>query len=272
MNSQPSSTELKTYLDFASEIAREAGRITLQYFRTVIEIERKSDDSPVTIADRETEQHLIQRIRDQFPNHGILGEELGQVNAGSSWRWILDPIDGTQSFIHGVPLYTVLVALMHEDTPHLGVIYNPPSDDLVAAATGLGCTLNGRPTHVSTVGDFARARVHTTDWSHLAARRPRFTHELLGKLHFARTWGDGFGYMMVASGRAEAMIDPKLSAWDVAPMVPILTEAGGRFTSLEGEVDALAASGLATNGILHDQLLALARLDELLVDQPQPEA
>ena len=257
----PPRQELQRYLDFARELAREAGKLTLGHFRTELEVELKSDESPVTIADRETEKLLVRRILDQFPQHGILGEEFGQVNPEASWRWILDPIDGTQAFIHGVPLYTVLIALTWEQEPYLGVIHNPPQDETVAAATGLGCFYNGRPCRVSRRERLADARVHTTDWANLAHHRPEFSRRLLGETKFARSWADGYGYLMVATGRADVMVDPVLSLWDVAPLYTVITEAGGRFTDFDGNGSIHSGHGIASNDVLHEQLLALARCD-----------
>lgn len=255
---------LGEYLEFAAELAREAGKVTLNYYRSAIEIERKSDMSPVTIADRETEKYLVESIRAAYPEHGILGEELGQVNPDAEWKWVLDPIDGTQAFIHGVPLYTVLVALMHNNKPLVGVIYNPPQDELVAAAIGLGCTYNGQPCRVSRVAELERARIHTTDWSSIMAARPRLTNALLQTVHFARSWADGYGYLLVATGRADAMLDPHLNPWDVAPLIPVITEAGGRFTTMDGtpgDENGLPDNGIASNGLIHGDLLSLAALD-----------
>ncbi|MCE5230543.1 inositol monophosphatase family protein [bacterium] len=261
---EPHEKKLLEYAHFAAHLAREAGKVTLKYYRSMLQIERKSDQSPVTVADRETERYLVETIRSVYPDHGILGEELGEVNPDAPWRWVLDPIDGTQAFIHGVPLYTVLVALMHENEPLIGVIYNPPQDELVAAAKGLGCNYNGQPCHVSHVDQLSRARVHSTDWSSLAAHRPRFTRALLDTIHFGRTWADGYGYMLVATGRADAMLDPVLNPWDIAPLIPIITEAGGRFTTMEGapaDENGLADNGIASNGLIHDQILELSGFD-----------
>src|SRR5688572_70395 len=139
---------LAAYLAFASSLARDAGPITLKYFRTPLAIELKQDQSPVTIADRETEQFMRARIHAQYPDHGILGEEFGEINPGARLRWIIDPIDGTQAFIHGIPLYTVLIALEIDGDAAVGVIHCPPLDETVAAATGLGCSYNNAPCQV----------------------------------------------------------------------------------------------------------------------------
>jgi fructose-1,6-bisphosphatase/inositol monophosphatase family enzyme len=140
MDREGNSNTLGDYLEFAKALAVEAGKVTLKYFRRNIVVEYKSDASPVTIADRETEQFMRSAVHQRYPQHGILGEENGETNPGAQWRWILDPIDGTQAFIHGVPLYTVLIALESSGESMLGVIHCPPLDETVAAAAGCGCT------------------------------------------------------------------------------------------------------------------------------------
>jgi histidinol phosphatase-like enzyme (inositol monophosphatase family) len=218
------STILNEYLDFAKDLAREAGKVTLRYYRSRLDVENKADASPVTIADRETEQFIRAAIRARYPEHGILGEEFGEETPGAPWRWVIDPIDGTQSFIHGVPLYTVLLALEFNGAPQLGVIHNPPQDETVAAATGLGCTYNGEPCRVSTTSDLGQAWVYVTDYTDLAVRRPRFTAELLARAAHTRSWADAYGYQMVATGRADVMLDPI--------MVTLLTPGLGKGAKL----------------------------------------
>lgn len=261
MNSNLSGGQLAEYLKFARELAREAGRVTLKYYRRQLAIEEKSDASPVTIADRETEKFVREAIRRRYPDHGILGEEFGEENKGAPWRWIVDPIDGTQAFIHGVPLYTVLLALEFEGDSVVGVIHNPPQDETVAAATGLGCTYNGEPCHVSRNADLAKAWVHVTDYADLAKRRPKFCKALLEQTGFCRSWADAYGYLMVATGRADIMLDPVMSLWDNAALKPVILEAGGRFTDLQGNATIHSPSSLATNRILHDQVLDMVLLD-----------
>lgn len=253
--------QLAEYLEFARELAREAGQVTLKYFRKNVHIESKSDESPVTIADRETEQFIRAAIRQRYPEHGILGEEFGEENPGSPFRWIIDPIDGTRSFIHGVPLYTVLLALEHEGDSCLGVIHNPPLDETVAAAVGLGCTYNGAPCHVTKTSDLSKAYVHVTDYAELARLRPQFTQGLLRSAGFGRSWADAYGYLLVATGRADVMLDPVMSLWDSAALKPVIEEAGGRFTDLSGKATIHAKDTVATNGLLHEAVLALTKLD-----------
>lgn len=253
-------------LELAVEAAREAGRITLEYFRRDdLHVERKADDSPVTIADRQAEQHLRRRIIGAFPEDAILGEELPDRPGKSPFRWILDPIDGTKSFIHGVPLYGTLVAVEHHRQSVLGVILLPALDECVYAATGQGAWyVRGkeppRPAKVSTCdrlgeGLFLTSEVATFDQM---GRRDVFD-QLDAAARLSRTWGDAYGYLMVATGRAELMVDPVVEPWDIAPMPPILQEAGGTFTDWQGRPTTQSGQGIATNGHVLDEVLAIVR-------------
>jgi len=253
-------SQLADYLSFAASLALEAGKITLKYFRKNFTVEYKADASPVTIADRETELFIRAAIQKRFPDHGLIGEEHGEVNPGAEWRWTIDPIDGTTAFIHGIPLYTVLLGLQHQGRSVLGVIHNPALDEIAAAADGCGCTFNGRPCAVSKVADLSKARVMVTDVAELTRRRPRFTAALMPQAQISRGWGDAYGYLLVASGRAEIALDPILHLWDAVPLQPVIEQAGGRYTDFSGAAVA-GTSGLASNGLLHERLLELARLD-----------
>jgi histidinol phosphatase-like enzyme (inositol monophosphatase family) len=259
MSPKPRRHKLAEYLAFASELAVEAGEITLKYFRTDLAVESKSDDSPVTVADRETEHFLRDAIAAKFPDHGILGEEHGEINAGARWRWVLDPIDGTQAFIHGVPLYTTLIALECSGEQVLGVIHCPPLAETVAAAVGYGCTLNGAPCRVSDVEDIAQARLNVTDYADLTRRHPAFAAALLGKVRMARGWADAYSYLLVATGRAEIGLDPVMSLWDIAPLKPIIEEAGGKFTDFNNTPTVQTGNAIATNGKIHDAVLDLLK-------------
>ncbi len=248
---------LLEFLAFAKELSQEAGEITLKYFGRPVDVERKEDSSPVTVADRETESFIRESIRETYPDHGLLGEEHGEIVSKSRYRWIIDPIDGTKSFIHGIPLYTVLIALLEDDEPVVGVIHNPPLRQTAAAAAGMGCSLNGEPCRVSSVTDIEKARIQVTDPADLMQRYPAFARVLYENVAFCRTWGDGYGYLLVASGRADIMLDPVLSPWDVAPLKVIITEAGGRLTDFSGKSAALPESAVAANSELHSKLLKL---------------
>ena len=251
------SLDLKEYLSFASEVAGEAGRLTLEYFLGSISVESKSDATPVTETDRLAEALIRSRIEERYPEHSILGEEAGEKVAESSLQWIIDPIDGTQSFIRGVPLYTVLIALVDKDEPCLGIIHNPPLKETVAGATGLGCFYNGEPCQVSSTANLSEAWVQVTDYAELTRRRPKFAKRLLEESFSCRTWGDAYGYMLVATGRVDVMIDPIMKVWDIAPLKPIITEAGGIFTDLDGNPVAMGESSIACNRALHDEVMRL---------------
>ena len=257
---------LQDRLDFAVAIAREAGEITLQYFRQEgLAVDRKSDDSPVTIADRRAEEHLRGRIREGYPDDAILGEEFGEVAGSSGYRWILDPIDGTKSFIHGVPLYGTLVAVEHGGEGALGVIMIPALDECVYAAKGLGAWYTrGSVSPVrAQVSKCARLNEGLFLTSEVICFEQVGRQEAYSRLQAAarltRTWGDCYGFMLVAMGRAEVMIDAYLSLWDAAALQPILEEAGGSFTDWQGNPTIQSGEAVATNGAIRDEVLAITR-------------
>lgn len=251
-------TEIRGLMASAEAFARHAGQITLQYFGRTVDVSSKADGTPVTIADRTAEQALRRDIERRYPEHGIVGEEFGGVRPDARVCWIVDPIDGTKSFVRGVPLYGVLVGVEVDGEPAVGVAHFPALDETVVAGTGQGCRWNGHVAHVSRVDRLHDAAVLTTDEQVLADSPHGAGYEALRKhCAFARTWGDAYGHLLVATGRAEIMIDPLLELWDAAPLLPIVTESGGRFTTLDGEADIRGGSGISTNGILHDQVLRL---------------
>ncbi|HSG49463.1 MAG TPA: inositol monophosphatase family protein, partial [Longimicrobiales bacterium] len=211
-------------------------------------------------ADREAEQYIRERLAERVPDHAVLGEEFGETNAGARVRWILDPIDATLSFMRGVPLYGVLIGVEVDGLPAVGVCHFPPLRETVAAGTGLGCTWNGTPCRVSPVSKLEDALVLTTDLRTIetSADDPGWP-ALVARARIARTWGDCYGHALVATGRAEVMVDPIMSVWDCAPFLPIMTEAGGRFTSRKGEATIHGGSAVATNGVLHDEVLRVLR-------------
>lgn len=250
--------------ELALRIAREAGRLTLRYFGSQgLSVEQKGDASPVSQADREAELLLRARVADAFPADEILGEEFPTTPGTSGYRWIVDPIDGTKSFIRGVPLYGTMVAVEHGGEVEIGVIYIPPTDECVYAARGAGAwyedrTGERRPAQVSSCDDLAESLVLTTDIGHFAAiGRAEVWQRLAGRAKMTRTWGDCYGYLLVATGRAEVMIDPILSVWDVAALLPIIEEAGGTLTDWSGNRRLDAGSIVATNKNLFPQVLAI---------------
>ncbi len=250
--------ELSELMVFAKELAVLGGKKTLQYFRTEFSVESKADESPVTIADKETELLMRAEIEERFPDHGILGEEFGEKDGAGEYTWIIDPIDGTKSFIHGIPLYTVLVALMHKGKPIIGVIHNPFLEETVWAATGLGCFYNGKSSKIRQSSTLEHAWVHITDPADLLRRWPS-SQELLQKAKYVRTWGDGYGYLLVASGRADLMIDAKMNLWDIACLVPVIEEAGGVIWDLHGNPGLGDSSIAGGEGLVRTVIATLKR-------------
>ena len=221
---------------FLEEIAREGGKITLKYFNNPsLEIITKSDATPVTLADRETEEFLRKRIRAHFSDDIILGEEFGTDGSNTDRRWILDPIDGTKSFIHGVPLYGVLIGLEQLGKISHGVVYLPALDEMISAGAGEGCFWNGRQCHVSSVTKLEDATFLATNMQRLEQTLSAKAYsELTGRVKLTRGWGDCYGHILVATGRAEIMVDPKMEIWDCGPLGVIVEEAGGRSFDLAG--------------------------------------
>jgi histidinol-phosphatase len=252
-------------LELALIAGKEAGRLTLQYFQQDnYQVERKSDESPVTIADRSAEQFLRERICATFSTDGILGEEYGIVNGTSGFNWILDPIDGTKSFICGVPFYGTMVGIEHEGRAVAGFVYIPGLDEGVYASLNHGAWhIRGqqpaRRCHVSqrslAQGTFVTSQVDTF------AKRGALAafEELQAAAYITRTWGDCYGYLLVATGRVEMMVDPILNVWDAAAVQPIIEEAGGSFTDWQGEPTIYAGEAIATNAIARDEALKITR-------------
>ena len=252
---------LQTYLDFATSLAYNAGKITLRYFNTGIRPELKENNDPVTIADREAESFIREGIERAYPSHAIVGEEYGESKGdnGNSFRWIIDPIDGTISFIRGVPLYGVLIGLEIEGVVRVGAAYFPPLDEMLCAADGLGCMWNGRRARVSQVDKLSDACVVSSDFQHLTARMPDVVDRFKNKKSLMRTWADAYGYLLVATGRAEVALDPRLDVYDCGPYPVILKEAGGYFGSWSGEEGHTHGEGIACNAALKLEVMKLMR-------------
>lgn len=255
------------YLEFARETAYQAGQLTLEYFQKGLVPELKIDQSPVTLADKKSEQYIRAAIEKRYPSHAILGEEFGSTNGsdsggagGASFRWIIDPVDGTQSFIHGVPLYAVLIGLEIDGKCEAGVAYFPALDEIIYAASGLGCWWNGRQAHVSDVQSLDRATVSFTDIGNFHKHNCAEPFQrLLRRAWYRAGWGDAYGYMLVASGRAEVMADPIMALWDCAPFPAILREAGGYFGDWNGNETIYTTRSVATSQALLAEVLAELR-------------
>ncbi len=254
-------SSLHDFMTFAAETAYLAGRLTLGYFNTGVRPDFKADDTPVTVADRLAEELICGRIAKAYPGHAIVGEEFGTIeHAGASHRWFVDPIDGTKAFIRGVPLYAVLIGLEIDGRPEVGAAYYPGTDELLAAATGEGCWWNGRRARVSDVAELSRAYVSCTDPGSFAAHGRAAEWDRLARCTYHRAgWSDAYGYLLVATGRIELMLDPIMSDWDCGPFPAILSEAGGYFGDWQGNVTIHAKEGLATTQKLLPQVLEVVR-------------
>jgi len=240
-------TEYRELHHFARELARIGGATTLDWFRTAnLAVDRKSDDSPVTRADRETESLIRTTIEGTYPDHAVVGEEHGGAISGRGFEWIVDPIDGTKTFIRGVPLYTTLIAVLHDGEPVVGVIYAPATGEMVSAARGTGAQdERGRSVRVSSVVDLGKAWYCTTDPADFHRREEQLSSALLARCNAARTWADAYGYLLLARGTIDIMIDPVMAPWDIAPLGVIVREAGGVFSDLSGETPAIGVNALA---------------------------
>jgi myo-inositol-1(or 4)-monophosphatase len=252
---------IRSYLEFAVETAYLAGRLTMAHFQTGVQANFKGDQSPVTIADRQAEELIRSRIEKYFPRHGIVGEEFGVKEAeGDRYRWFVDPIDGTKSFVRGVPLYAVLLGLEIGERVEVGAAYFPALDELIAAASGEGCWWNGRRARVSAVPALNQAVVAFTDAASFAAYGRRDEWERIQQASYYRAgWGDAYGYLLVATGRVEVMLDPIMNPWDCAPFPPILDEAGGYFGDWQGNPTIFAGEAMATTQVLLPEVLAQMR-------------
>ncbi len=260
--------DLASRLDHALAVARAGGDFALGHFRAdALAVERKGDGSPVTVADRGAERVMRERIAAAFPDDGIEGEEEAARPGTSGFTWILDPVDGTRSFTRGVPLWGTLVAVESAEAPGapvIGVIHCPAARETVWAGRGLGAyhAWDGgppRPARVSATR-LADGLVSTTSARYLAQHTSMAAVE---RVFFAaksvRGWSDCYQHLLAATGRIEAAIDPGTAPWDNAALLPILEEAGGRFSTLGGERTIRGGSALSTNGVVHDELLGLLR-------------
>lgn len=260
-------------LAYALEIVRLAGEIALRYYQSQnLRIEEKMDRTVVTRADREAEAELRALIERKFPSDAIVGEEHGRKTGTSGWTWYLDPIDGTQAYARGVPLFGNLIGIELNGESRIGVIFMPALGEMVWADKGGGChwmkgmRLEGKRwidgevsrATVSGVSEMAHATYCTT-WmqSFTSIGRQDLFATLAASAGYFRGWGDCYGYLLVATGRADIMVDPMLHVWDAAPLMICVQEAGGIYTSMDGKADIHAGSGVATNGKLHDAVMSL---------------
>ena len=246
------------------EIAMAAGKHTLQYYRHPdLTFDAKKDDSPVTIADREAEQLVRKLISEAFANDTVQGEEFAEQTGTSKYRWIVDPIDGTKSFICGVPLYSTLLALEFKGEPLGGVIFIPALGEIIVAAIGQGSWTrtgdsNWHQARVSSKTNLDEAVFVVSQVDSFDERDATNRYKAIEKAaSITRSWGDGYGYLMVATGRADIMVDPICNAWDVAAIAPVINEAGGKFTDWKGIETTRGGDGVGSNGLLHEKTLQM---------------
>lgn len=247
-------------LQLALDTAEQAGLLSLDYFnRKTLRVFSKRDASPVTEADRRAEELIRKAIASRFPDDGLFGEEFNEKPSKNNRRWIIDPIDGTCSFIHGVPLYGVMIALEEGGSMRLGAINFPALGQLYYAESGLGAFMNGTPVTVSSITDIGDATVVYTEKEYLLDCVSDHPVDLLRfSAGLVRGWGDCYGHMLVASGRAEVAVDKIMSPWDCAAIIPIVTEAGGCCFDYNG-VCGIDGSGLVSS----NRSLGMALLDSL---------
>jgi len=258
--------EFQNRLDHARAAALEAGKPILEHYQSAsLTVDRKRDSSPVTIADRQAEEFLRAGIAREFPEDGILGEEFGEQPGTSGFRWILDPLDGTKSFIHGVPLFGTLIGVEFKGKCVVGVCHFPVLGETAWGAKGLGAWWQPaggepRPAKVSTIARLAESLFcFTTVQGFSRIGRQDAFEALVACAGIARGWGDCYGHMLVATGRAEVMVDPLMNVWDAAALIPIVEEAGGHFIDWNGAATANSGNGISVNSALREEVLSITK-------------
>ena len=250
-------SELNELKNFCRLLAEESGKIIGKYYRTPIAIETKSDASPVTVADKAAEERMRELIMKEFPDHGIVGEEFSDHHAGAEYQWILDPIDGTKSFVCGVPLFGTLIALTKTGEPILGLINQPILQECLLG-DNRSTELNGNKIGVRPCHDLSSAILLSTDHLDFGRYRTQAGFEaLIRKAAYYRTWGDCYGYALVAAGFADIMIDPVMNVWDLMALIPVIRGAGGRITDYQGKDPVKGDSIVATAGPIHDEVIRI---------------
>jgi len=249
--------DLSLYRAFLIELAEKSGDFIRPLFASPgLDVEFKADESPVTAADKGAEQLLRGLIAKKFPTHGVIGEEFGNDRPDAEFVWVLDPIDGTKSFISGVPLFGTLIALMHNGQPVLGAIHQPILRQLMLG-DGSTATLNGRAVRVRPTARLEEATFLTSDQLNIAKYQNSAAYEsLIRRTRLVRTWGDCYGYLLLAAGWADVMCDPIMNPWDIQALIPIVRGAGGVITDWQGRDPVKAESIVAANAALHPQVIA----------------
>ncbi len=247
-----------SFMRFIEHVTEESGRIIASYFRGEFKVETKADNTPVTAADRRAEEVIRGLIGREFPGHGLIGEECGETAADAEYVWIIDPIDGTKSFVAGVPLFGTLIGLLHRGEPVFGVIANPVLGILLCG-DNRRTTLNGAPVSCRPCASLNQATLCTTSpLTALHHAQGRNFTRLTEQVKLFRAWGDCFGYYLLAAGRIDAMLDPLMKSWDSLPLLPVIRGAGGRVSTWQGgDPVADPTSLIATGPGIHDQVVGL---------------
>lgn len=260
----PDPSAIRSRLEFARAAAAEAGQLILSYYRrSGLQVDQKADSSPVTAADRGAEKLIRDGLTSSFPDDGFLGEESGETPSRNGFRWIIDPVDGTKSFVHGVPLFGTLIGVEYEGRVVAGVCRLPALDEVVYAAVGSGAwwqigSEDPRPTRVSSVSRLNEAlQCFTSVTGFAKVGRPDVFERLCRETRLTRGWGDCYGHVLVATGRAELIVEPQMNAWDAAALVPILEEAGGHYLDWSGRPTHTGTNGVSVNAALKDAVLEI---------------
>jgi histidinol phosphatase-like enzyme (inositol monophosphatase family) len=249
--------ELKEYKNFCKILAQASAEIIRGYFRTGISVESKIDDSPVTIADKKAEEAMRELIINHFPDHGIFGEEFGKTNIDAEFTWIIDPIDGTKSFICGAYSFGTLIGLLRNGQPILGVYNHPILNDFLIGDNS-ETKINDKITMLRNCDELGKAVLLTTD--HLNIEKYQDAdkfNKLIKKVKLYRNWGDCYGYYLLATGYADIMIDPIMSPWDLLPLIPIIKGAGGVVTDYQGNDPIIGKSAIASSPQIHSEIISL---------------
>lgn len=251
-------TEFK---NFSKLLADESGKIINSYFRTKVSVDAKADNSPVTIADKKAEEKIRELIIKEFPSHGILGEEFGIHNEGSEYQWVIDPIDGTKSFICGTVTFGTLIGLLKNGEPILGV-FNQPILNEFLIGDNFNTKINGIKTEIRKCEKLSEAVLLTTDHLNIEKYQNAKTFDkLIRKVKFYRGWGDCYGYYLLATGFADIMLDPIMSKWDTMALIPIIKGAGGTITDFQGKDAIKGTSIVASNKKLHKEVISILNDD-----------
>ena len=246
---------MQEFVDFSKQLASASGAVIKRYFRSGIAVENKADASPVTIADKQAEEVMREMIMKAYPEHGIIGEEFGVHNKDAAYQWVLDPIDGTKSFISGTFLFGTLIGLMKDGQPIVGAIHHPVTAHLLIG-TGVEARLNDEIVRVRPTRELREAVMLYTDFIDVGKYQNGIAfQQLLGKTKFNRTWGDCHGYFLLATGYADIMLDPIMHLWDTVALIPIVEGAGGKITAWNGGPPLSGKGIIASNGRLHSQVL-----------------